>query len=106
MQARTYLSNVFSDVIIADPSKVSLLQLNWPHILTFNIDDAIESVARGYKKLLPNKEVAREYITSNKCLFKIHGDIEDLCAYTDQRTIFTWSQYIESIMKTKACFLL
>ncbi|HCD9086940.1 TPA: AVAST type 5 anti-phage protein Avs5 [Pseudomonas aeruginosa] len=102
VQARTYLSNVFSDVIIADPSKVSLLQLNWPHILTFNIDDAIESVARGYKKLLPNKEVAREYITSNKCLFKIHGDIEDLCAYTDQRTIFTWSQYIESINENKS----
>lgn len=96
-QARTYLSNVFSDVKVSDPHKAALLKLEWPHIFTFNIDDAIESIAHKHKKLLPNKEVAKEYIASNKCLFKVHGDVEDLCAYTDQRTIFTWSQYVRSI---------
>lgn len=100
--ARTYLSNVFSDVNVSDAHKAALLRLEWPHIFTFNIDDAIESIANKYKKLLPNKEVAKEYITSNKCLFKVHGDVEDLCAYTDQRTIFTWSQYVRSINENKS----
>nr|WP_180203845.1 AVAST type 5 anti-phage protein Avs5 [Pseudomonas sp. SbOxS1]NYU03607.1 hypothetical protein [Pseudomonas sp. SbOxS1] len=101
-QARTYLSNVFSDVTVSDTNKSKLLKLDWPHIFTFNIDDAIESTTSGYKKLLPNKEVAKEYIASNKCLFKVHGDVEDLCAYTDQRTIFTWSQYARSINENKS----
>lgn len=101
-QARTYLSNVFSEVAISDKNKLKLLNLSWPHIFTFNIDDAIESNTRNYKTLLPNKEVAKEYIASNKCIFKVHGDVEDLCAYTDQRTIFTWSQYARSINENKS----
>ncbi|OAX89288.1 hypothetical protein A7D16_07455 [Xanthomonas nasturtii] len=95
--ARTYLSNTFSDVKLNGAYKSDLLKLTWPHIFTFNIDDAIEPVASKYKKLLPNKEVAKEYISSNRCLFKIHGDVEELCAYTTGNTVFTWAQYVNSI---------
>ncbi|HUE90788.1 AVAST type 5 anti-phage protein Avs5 [Pseudomonas sp.] len=101
-QARTYLSNVFSSVSVSDGEKSKLLKLDWPHIFTFNIDDAIESTTNSYKKLLPNREVAKEYIASNKCLFKVHGDVDDLCAYTNQNTIFTWSQYTRSINENKS----
>lgn len=100
--ARTYLSNTFSEVKLAGAYKRDLLGLKWPHIFTFNIDDAIESVAGRYKKLLPNREVAKEYISSNKCLFKVHGDVEELCAYTEGSTIFTWAQYVNSIQTNQS----
>lgn len=100
--ARTYLSNTFSEVQLAGAYKRDLLGLQWPHIFTFNIDDAIESVVTRYKKLLPNREVAREYISSNKCIFKIHGDVEELCAYTEGSTVFTWAQYVNSIQANQS----
>lgn len=95
--ARTYLSNTFSEVKLTGAYKKDLLGLKWPHIFTFNIDDAIESVAGRYKKILPNRGLAKEFISSNRCLFKIHGDVEELCAYTEGSTVFTWAQYVGSI---------
>lgn len=100
---RTYLRNMFSEVDISKTIKGKLIQLKWPHIFTFNIDDAIEScTAVRLTKILPNRDVAREYISSSRCLFKIHGDVEDLCAYTDGSSTFTWAQYAKAIESNRS----
>ena len=64
---------------------------------TLNIDDAIELANREFKVILANKEPHEDYIKENKCLFKLHGDANDVLKYqkSDQK-IFTQREYIKS----------
>ncbi|SDB63667.1 SIR2 family protein [Pseudomonas sp. NFACC13-1] len=93
---RNYFEAVFSKVKLAAPKK-SILDLDWPHIFTFNIDDAIENHRRDLIKVLPHRQVSVERANAGKCLFKIHGDISDYLVYEDTKLIFTWKEYAESI---------
>lgn len=97
-KAKRYLEAVFTRVKLP-AGKIKILDLDWPGIFTFNIDDAIEENKTGYKKILPNRSVSVEYLRSHRCLFKIHGDISDFLSYEDGELIFTWRQYAESISK-------
>ncbi|PBI88581.1 hypothetical protein BKP43_33620 [Variovorax boronicumulans] len=101
-QAMTLLENIFSKVNLSDDQKVNFLRLDWPHIFTFNVDDAIETKVHGLKVLSPNRDVSREYIASNKCLFKIHGDIHEYLKYKEYNLVFTWKDYTHSIEKNRA----
>lgn len=94
--ARNYFEAVFSKVKIPQ-SKKNILDLNWPHIFTFNIDDAIEGHRTDLIKVLPHRQISVEHANANKCLFKIHGDITEYLQYEDTKLIFTWREYAESI---------
>lgn len=101
-QAQTLLSNIFSDVDVSDRAKIDLLRIDWPHIFTFNVDDAIERTTRQYRTLPPNRKTSREFIASHKCLFKIHGDISEFTAHDDSSLVFTWREYTNSVDSNKA----
>ena len=101
-QAQTLLSNIFSEVNLTERSKIDLLKLDWPHIFSFNVDDAIERIAKEFRVLPPNRKTSREFIASHKCLFKIHGDISEFAAHEDSSLIFTWRDYINSVENNRA----
>jgi len=101
-QRQSLLGNLFSNVKLANTAKRELLGLEWPHIFTFNIDDAIEATTHRYAVIRPNRPVSREYISSRNCLFKIHGDIAEYLQYDDPNVVFTWREYAESIQTNEA----
>ena len=100
--SQSLLTNYFSEADLPNDFRRQILSLDWPHIFTFNIDDAIERATTGLKVLQPNKSTSREYISANRCIFKIHGDISEYAATDDPNLIFTWRDYSHSISKNKA----
>lgn len=94
--SRNYFEAVFSKIKLP-PAKKNILDLDWSHIFTFNIDDAIETHRRDLIKVLPHREISVERASAAKCLFKIHGDISEYLIYEDTKLIFTWKEYAESI---------
>lgn len=100
--AQTYFTNTFSGTDIVDRDKVDLLRLDWPHVFSFNIDDGIERANRSLSTLKPNRKTSLEYISSHRCLFKIHGDITEYSATEDEKLIFTWRDYVDSLEENKA----
>ncbi|MDT3422094.1 hypothetical protein QF008_003860 [Pseudomonas protegens] len=101
--ATRYFESLFSKVKLTE-SKKKIIDLDWPNIFSFNIDDAIETHTQKYYKVLPHKQITYESITARKCLFKIHGDITEYCTHPDTKLIFTWHDYTDSL-KTNSSML-
>lgn len=77
------------------------LDINWKFIYTLNLDDAIEKNSRYQFKVLPNKEIESEGIKDEKCVFKLHGDAEELVKYKRKQgsgsSVLSFLEYISSL---------
>ena len=93
-----YLEKYFTQVKISDIKK-EFLKIDWPYIYTLNIDDGIEWNS-NYDVILPNEQLRTEYLSRNRCLFKLHGDAHHVLKYKkSDKYIFTEIQYLESLKK-------
>lgn len=97
---RDYLKLNFSKTSFDDGDmRKRFFEIDWPYIYSLNIDDAIESSSDYNHVILPNREVQEEVFLEEKCLIKLHGDINELLTYTDGKKIFTSKEYAMSLEK-------
>ena len=101
-ERKIYLRNNFSRVNLSENRK-KFLQIDWPYIYTLNIDDSIERNSSYRQVIYSNREVNSDIYDQEKCVIKLHGDINDILAYADsQSEIFTKVQYALSLKKNKS----
>lgn len=95
-----YLKNNFYKVFMdKNDIRTHFFNIEWPYIYSLNIDDAIENVSEYKKIVLPNREVNEDIFNENKCLIKLHGDIDEIVTYRKGEKIFTSKEYALSIDK-------
>jgi hypothetical protein len=92
-----YLKANFYKVNLEDDIRSSLFDINWPYVYSLNVDDAIERASKYKKIILPNKEINEKIFIEEKCLIKLHGDINEIITYNDAEKIFTSKEYALSI---------
>ena len=98
---RRYLRNNFTKVQLAQEKK-QILTLPWPYVYTLNIDDAIEENS-GYRTVLSaNNEIDDHIFEEEKCVIKIHGDIDECLKYQKKNPVFSTEEYINSLHKNKS----
>ncbi|HAJ79705.1 MAG TPA: hypothetical protein DCO75_08025 [Fibrobacteres bacterium] len=78
------------------------LNLNWRHIITLNIDDAIENATTAYKKVVCNQKY-RNRLFEDRLIIKLHGDAYEECTVEDgsSKIIFSLSEYMNSVELNK-----
>lgn len=99
---RRYLHDNFYKVILPDEDvRKKFFDIDWPYIYSLNIDDMVEvnSVYKG--KILPSRKVNEDFFNSEKCIIKLHGDIEELLKYDDAVKIFTTQEYVQSLINNE-----
>lgn len=100
-EQQRYLQDHFKGVKIEE-YKTDFLAIDWPYIYSLNIDDAIESNSRYSTVIYSNRRVRNNIFAQNKCVIKLHGDINDILSYEDSDCeIFDQSQYVVSIKKNE-----
>ncbi|EOH98355.1 hypothetical protein UAW_01536 [Enterococcus haemoperoxidus ATCC BAA-382] len=94
-----YLTDNFMHVHLCDAKK-KFLEISWTYIYTLNIDDAIERNS-SYKNVVhSNRKFNDNIFTQEKCVIKMHGDINEIVTYKDSNSqIFSQDQYLESLDK-------
>ena len=93
----TYYTNNFTNASLSEQKK-QILEINWPYVYTLNLDDAIERNTQFNHVIYSNRPVKENIFDINKCVIKLHGDINDLISYSDSNCrIFTNKEYIRSI---------
>ena len=96
-EQQRYLIDHFKDVSIEE-YKTEFLSIDWPYVYTLNIDDAIETNSEYSTVIYSNRRVRNKVFEDNKCVIKLHGDINDIISYEDSNCeIFDQSQYVVSI---------
>ncbi|MDD5789783.1 MAG: SIR2 family protein [Spirochaetia bacterium] len=90
-------NNYFVGVELPENRK-KFLNNNWPYIYTLNIDDGIENSLKNYEKIMPYKNLNIDYVKTNKCIFKLHGDAKHEIFYkNDENFVLSRKQYLISI---------
>ena len=98
-QQLNYLRDHFTCVTVED-YKQEFLSLDWLYIYTLNIDDAIEKNSLYKTVVYSNRAVRNTIFDQNKCVIKLHGDINEMLVYEDSESeVFDKKQYVVSIQK-------
>ena len=93
-----YFEEYYTGVSLFPVQIYFLKKINWPYAYTINIDDGIENNS-DFKPILPYHKLRRPK-TSQKLLYKLHGDAVFESSYVDdkqQNIIFSSSQYMQAI---------
>ena len=89
-----FLKNNFYSAKFSDSDvRRKFFEIEWPYIYSLNIDDAIENSSDYSTIILPNREFREELFNEEKCLVKLHGDIQEIVRYTKSSKIFTSKEY-------------
>ncbi|MFS0559504.1 SIR2 family protein [Terribacillus sp. 179-K 1B1 HS] len=97
-----YLNNNFTNVKLPNGQK-KFININWPHIYTLNIDDAIENNHKDIEVIHPFKEITKFYdkLLHNKThLFKLHGDATEYIKHKHKCVLSTTS-YLQSFQENR-----
>ena len=79
------------------------LDINWRFIYTLNLDDGIERNSQYTCKVLPNRELQVDALKDQACVFKLHGDAEELIKYKrDSNAILSFPDYVSSLTKNQS----
>lgn len=79
------------------------LEINWKFVYTLNLDDAIERNSRYQSKVLPYRELQVDAFKDEKCVFKLHGDADELVKYKrGSGAILSFLEYISSLHKNQS----
>jgi len=97
-----YIKKHFRGVIISGGRR-AFLDIDWKFIYTLNLDDAIEKNSRYQFKVLPNHNLRLYTLNGEKCIFKLHGDAEELIKYRDEKKpILSFTDYLTSLETNKS----
>lgn len=97
-----YFEEYYTGVSLFPPQIDFLKKINWPYAYTINVDDGIENNS-DFRAILPYHKIRRPR-TSQKLLYKIHGDALFESSYVDndqQNIVFSRSQYLQAITEEK-----
>lgn len=97
---RRYIRERFLGVRIS-PIKKNFLSLKWKFIYTLNLDDGIEKNSSYQHKILPCHPLHLDGIKDEKCVFKLHGDAEEVITYGDAESILSLPEYLTSLEKNE-----
>lgn len=84
--------------------RMKFFEIGWPYIYSLNIDDSIENSTAYNTLILPNRDFREDQFTEEKCLIKLHGDINEIVRYTQSEKVFTSKEYALSL-ETNAAIL-
>lgn len=76
----SYFKQNFIEVRLPE-DRQQFLEVNWRFVYTLNLDDAIEKNSRYQSKVLPRRELQEDALKDDKCVFKLHGDADELIKY-------------------------
>ena len=103
-----YFKQNFVEVKLSEDRR-QFLEVNWRFVYTLNLDDAIEKNSRYQSKVLPRGELQVEALMDDKCVFKLHGDADELIKYRRTRAdgpnpsaTLTFPDYVASLKTNKA----
>lgn len=98
----SYLRSCFTEVQLADSQK-KFLSLQWPHIYTLNIDDAIENNLSEIEVILPFKNINTFYnniMDERTHLFKLHGDAKEYIKH-NHKCVLSTTSYLQSFQENR-----
>lgn len=104
----SYFKQNFTEVRLPE-DRQQFLDVNWRFVYTLNLDDAIEKNSRYKSKVLPRRELQEDALKDDKCVFKLHGDADELIKYRrpnsdgpNPNATLTFPDYVASLNTNRA----